>query len=325
MEKSNYPLQRKLFDKISSSFSSRPAAIAHYQKKYKLSRSKAYAHFNGERAIEGDGLLQLMSDYSLHDLDIWPEGWPETHFLATVLALQPNLDAYMRVLKADLAKMQQSAGAHLYHAGNDVPILLLKTRRRLAGFLLYFHFNYEQTESRFRHIKFGEPFLQYPGIGAWLDNCRAALASYHEIPGTEYWTPRMLDSLLARMKVVRDLHDFCDPEEYARLLGEVRILIRDLEQLAERGAKLSGAPLKVFNHHGLLSNNLMIGQSASDHFIYLNFGLTGLHRYRQPDMVQAYLNRIQRIGAVLPELANVKNRREFFSALHGTVDEWEGA
>jgi hypothetical protein len=127
------------------------------------------------------------------------------------------------------------------------------------------------------------------------------------------------------MKVVRDLHDFCDPEEYARLLGEVRILIRDLEQLAERGAKLSGAPLKVFNHHGLLSNNLMIGQSASDHFIYLNFGLTGLHRYRQPDMVQAYLNRIQRIGAVLPELANVKNRREFFSALHGTVDEWEGA
>jgi hypothetical protein len=41
--------------------------------------------------------------------------------------------------------------------------------------------------------------------------------------------------------------------------------------------------------------------------------------------VQTYLCRIQRIGAVLPELANVKNRREFFSALHDAADEWEGA
>jgi hypothetical protein len=320
MQKPNYPLQRKLFDKIASSFRSRTAAISHYQKKYSLSRSKAYAHFNGERAIEGDVLLQLMSDYCLHDLEVWPEGWPETHFVTTAPALQPDFDAYMQVLKTDLEKMQSQDGAHLYLAHNEVPVLLLKTRRRLAGFLLYFHFNYEQLSSRFRHVKFGDSFMRHEDICFRLDHCRASLALYHEIPGTEYWSPRMFDALLAKMKVVRDLDQFYDPGEYARLLGEVRDLIREMEQMVRQGAKLSGAPLEVFHHQGLLSHNMMIGRSDSDSFLYLNFGLAGMHRYTQPDVVQAHLCRLQRINTVLPELANLKNCRAFFSALDGAVD-----
>ena len=319
MEKVIYPLQHKLFERIVARYRDRATAVAHYQKKYSFSRSKAYAHFNGERPIEGDFMLQLMSEYGFHDLDVWPEGWPENHFMVSVPSFQPNLDAYLRMLSSDLKRLGQKGEGHIYQTTGDLPVFLMKTRRRLAGFLLYYHFNYELLEPRYKNTKFGTAFMHDTQISAWLDGYRETLHNFHEIPGTDYWSPKMLDSVLVKLNFVRMLDDFKEPSEYRHLTDEIYALIHEMEQMVERGTKLSGAPLQVFNHQGLLHNNIMVGDSEDLKFLYLNYGLMDAHRYHHPNAVETYLAQIKRATITSHSLNSLKSRRDFFNALNDAV------
>ena len=319
MEKVIYPLQYKLFEKIATRHRDRASAIAHYQKKYSFSRSKAYAHFGGERPIEGDFMLQLMSEYGLHDLDIWPGGWPETHFMVTVPSLQTNLDAYLSMLSNDLKRLRIKGNGYLYQTTGDLPMLLMKTRRRLTGFLLFYHLNFELLEPHYKNTKFGTAFLNDPQINTWLDGYRETLHHFHEIPGTEFWSPKMLDSLLVKINFVRMLDDFKEPGEYRHLTEEIYTLVNEMEQMVEREAKLSGAPLQVFNHQGLMHNNIMVGESEDLKFLYLNYGLMDAHRYHQPSAIETYLAQIKRAGITSHALNSLKNRRDFFTSLNDAI------
>jgi len=317
-----YPIQKKLFDFILSQYRDRASAIAHYQKKYNCSRSKAYAHFNGQRAVEGDHILHLLSEYGLHGIDIWPEGWPETHFVGHVLSLQPNLDAYLAILRQDLGHLNKSENGQLFHATNDVPLLLLKTRRRLAGFLLYYQLNFERGHPQFKNTKFGAAFMNNALISNWLDGYRETLHIYHEIPGVEYWSPRMLDALMVKIKLVHSLQDFSDLGEYGHLADEINILVREMESMVERSAKLMGAALKVYNHQGLLQNDVMIGQSKDLNFIYIEHGFLDIHRLQQTDIIQTRLTHLNGISSLFPSLTEqLPARRTFFLRLDQQIAE----
>jgi hypothetical protein len=320
MHKIAYPLQYRLFQKIVQQHRDYASAVAQYQKRYTCSRSKAYAIFKGERAIDGDHFISLMSEYHLHDLDVWPEGWPDTHFMVTAPSLQPDLDAYLNMLKHDFSDLNKKKEAHLYHIINELPLLLLKTRRRLAAFLLFYHFKYEHLHPDFKTVAFGSKFMHNHKISRWLDGCRDALQLYHEIPGTEYWSPRMLDSLALKIKYIKEFNDYEDAQDYQHLSEEIGQLVDELEDIAFKGVKHSGAAVQVFNHHGLLRNNVMIGKSEDFDFLYQDYGLLDLHRYTSKGVIHTRFYPISCMNDTLSPLSNaVKGRRNFFIELKGSI------
>jgi hypothetical protein len=93
MPNSRHPVQQRLFSRIIDRFRGQSNAIADYQKAFSVSRATAYKHFTGESAITGDEFMRIMAHYQLHDLDVWPEGWPDTHFVITLPSMQPDVHA----------------------------------------------------------------------------------------------------------------------------------------------------------------------------------------------------------------------------------------
>jgi hypothetical protein len=259
----------------------------------------------------------------LHDFDIWPQGWPDTHVVATVTGIQPHLNAMLSTLHNDLSALSSASNAHLYHATNDLPLLWLKTRRQLAGFLLYYHLVFEQMLPEFKGMKFGAQFLKHPVISSWLDQCRDALQLYHSINGTEYWSPRMLDSLLIKIKFVQEMNDFQDATGAQQLLQESEVLIDELEKMTESGLKLRGAEMKVYNHRGLLRNDIIIGVTDQPRFFYQDFGLLDLYRHQTPRIIESRVMLIKGISETwLPLTGHVKYRRNFFTELRAALNKY---
>lgn len=322
MIKIPFPFQRSLFEKITEQHHDYATAVAHYQKKYNCSRSKAYAIFKGERAIDGDHFMALMSEYNLHNIDVWPGGWPDTNFVVTVPSIRPDLDTYLNMLHGDLTALSKQSNPYIYHSTNDLPLILLKTRRPLAGFLLFYFFNFEQPMQRYKGMKFGSLFLKDTNISNWLDRCREVLHTYHEIPGTEYWSPRMLDALIVKINFVHSIDGFECKEDYHHLFKELSLLVQEMENMAERGTKLKGAKVQIYNSQGIIRSDIMIGMADNLSFLYQDCGLLDLHRYQNSNVIGTRLSQINNINNVAPSLSNnIKSRRDFFIELKQSIEK----
>lgn len=281
-------IQIRLFNAVAQQFKNRTKAIADYRLRFPgSSESTARARFTGITSITYSHGIEVAAAYQLHDIDIWPEGWPKISGYAEVPNLGDDIGLYLDMLHCDLLRISKNPQARLHVAISDVPFLLLKHYRRLIGFSLYCSLSLEMNHRTYRQFRFGDTFMQDPQIAGWLDQCKQVLATYQKIPGVEYWSPYMLQSLVQKIKLVEKLGLF-EAETVAQDVREdLEKLVGDLENKARTGKKLlgplaEGAPVKIFNHAGIVTNTLIIAEENEDEaaFCYEERGLAHLLRFK---------------------------------------------
>ncbi len=294
-------IQVRLFDAIVKKFKNRSKALADYEKSFPgTGSSTARARFNGTTSITYTHGMQVAAHYNLHDLDVWKEGWSETQFMVKVPALAPDMDAYLDMLIKDLEWVKKQPNAQIHLAIHEMPFILLKKHRYIAGFLLYFSLCIESNHPKFSHYTFGTAFLQDPQITVWLDRCREALALYQQIPGTEYWCPRMLQGIKQKIKLIQKIELYENTDMPITLCHELDRLVDDLEQKVKIGKKIlgpeqQGAAVRILNHDGFITNTLMVAGSSAvgSLFSYEERGILHVQRY-EAAIAQLQLDKIER-------------------------------
>jgi hypothetical protein len=294
-------IQVRLFDAIIKKFKNRSKALADYEKNFPgTGSSTARARFNGTTAITYTHGMQVAAHYNLHDLDVWKEGWSETQFMVKVPALTPDMDAYLDMLIKDLEWVKKQPNAQIHLAIHEMPFILLKKHRYIAGFLLYFSLCIESNHPKFSHYTFGTAFLQDPQIVVWLDRCREALALYQQIPGVEYWCPRMLQGIKQKIKLIQNADLYENTDMPTTLCFELNRLIDDLEQKVKIGKKIlgpeqQGAAVRILSHDGFITNTHMVAESSESGvlFSYEERGILHVLRY-EAAVAQLQLDKIER-------------------------------
>lgn len=320
------PVQKALFNAVTQRFSNQSSAIRDYLKQFPgCAESTARSRFNNTIAIEYEHGMRVAAHYGLHDLHIWPEGWPETHFLIETSSMEPDIDAYLCMLNHDLLRVRRTEEAKTYLTINEMPLFLLKKYRMLAAFLLYYTFVIDCRMPKLKNIAFGTTFLSHPSIQKWLDNCRDALHNYQHIEGVEYWSPFMFNHILAKLRAADRIGSFENNSYYTQIQNDVHSLIGDMENMTAAGQKLigpekEGASVRIFNHDGLLNDTSMVVQSRAVHLAYVEHGLLNLHRYCSK-LADQYLNRIESHSDLCSELGRrPHSTTRFFDQLKRNVD-----
>lgn len=319
-----YPRQQRLFALITERYRNQADAISHYQKKYCCSRSVAYDRFNGRRSIDGDHFLQLLSEYGLHDWVVWPEGWRESHFLEKPAAPQPDPGTYLSLMRSDLKALAKEGGsAHLFLATNDLPLFLIKAYRSLSGFVFYFKFSHQLGQGEFKKLKFSSKFTRSSKVDDWLNACKPILVFYQSIPGTEYWSPMMFDSLLAKLNYVSEMEGFEDGA-YPVIIDELSHLLDAMEKMASQELKNIGsgkeqALVNIFNHKGLFRGSFLAGKSENHHFCYPDLRLFEISRYQTADATASQIEQLKSQTTFCEPLQSSISRKKFFDTLRQRI------
>jgi hypothetical protein len=314
-------IQVRLFSAISKKFKNQAKAINDYRLRFPgIGQSTARARFTGINSITYEHGMEVAAAYRLHDWDIWPEGWPHTSGYAEVPNPGENIGLYLDMLNQDLLSISKNTQSRLHVAINDMPFILLKQYRALVGFSLYCSLSLEMNHSTYRQFRFGDAFMQEAQVSFWLDQCRQALGTYQKIQGVEYWSPYMLQPLVQKIKLVKTLGLFEAETVVQRLQEELEKLVNDLETKAHSGKKLlgpltEGAPVKIFNHAGIVTDTLIIAEVNDDltPFGYEVRGLSHLQRLGSAS-AQAKLKAIKNVGYFGGTLGSAFDKT-FFSQL----------
>jgi hypothetical protein len=308
-------IQVRLFSAIAQKFKNQAKAIDDYRLRFPgIGQSTARARFTGINSITYEHGMEVAAAYRLHDWDIWPEGWPHTSGYAEVANMGENIGFYLDMLYQDLLSIRKNPQARLHVAISDVPFLLLKHYRQLIGFSLYCSLSLEMNHSVYRRFRFGDAFMQDSQIVVWLDQCRLALGTYQTIPGVEYWSPYMLQPLVQKIKLVQTLGLFEAETTVQRLHEDLEKLVNDLENKAHTGKKLlgpltEGAPVKVLNHAGIVTDTTMIAE-LNDDFTPFGYEVRGL----------SYLQRLGSTSAQT-KLKAIKNVGHFGGTIGSAFDK----
>lgn len=318
-------IQVRLFEAVARKYRNRSAALTDYVKNFPgTGMSTARARFNGTTSISYSHGMEVAAFYDLHDLDIWKEGWPETHSIAKVPALAPDMDAYLNMVVKDLEWLKKQPDILLHLAISELPFILLKKHRLLTGFSLYFSLCFESNHPAYSQYQFGDLFLKESQISSWLNRCKTALALYQEIPGVEYWSPRMFEAIVQKIKLVEKAGLFENEAMAAMLLDELTFLINDLENKARTGKKTigpaaEGASVRLYNHDGFLTDTIMVAESTGRGplFSYQERGVLYLQRFDE-QIARQQQSRINNAGRLGGELGNIFAGR-FFQQLRNSI------
>jgi hypothetical protein len=278
-----YPLQRRLFDLISSVSPNRSSWLRQYMKDHHLTRTPATNRVFGQKAISFDEGLQLMRQYGmplqqlLTDAPPAPDAVKESDFNATQSG-HSAIEDYLSTLSADLERLKGNPDAWLYHQTHEIPIFWLKRSRLLMAVRLYYWFQYITEEQDLLTQPFGLDWLQQPRVTTYLNRCKSLLEAYRQIPGVEFWSDKMLDTLIAQIEQL-DRQGQLDTDVMALLKTELHSLTRYLEQVARTGNKspesgaVKGAPLRVCIWPSVLgANDALVGDTGEDCFLYVGAG-----------------------------------------------------
>jgi hypothetical protein len=319
-------IQVRLFDAVIRKFKNRATALEDYQKRFPgTGSSAARARFNATNSITYSHGMQVAAAYHLHDLDIWPEGWPDTDVFAQIPILGENIGFYLEMLNNDLANIHKNGQYLLHMAIHEVPFIMLKHYRELVGFSLYCSLSLEMNHSVYRRFTFGDKFMHDTQITGWLDLCQKALTTYQEIPGVEYWSPFMLRSLVQKINLVEKLGLFEDKEMAKRLHEDLKKLTDDLEHKAHLGKKVlgplaEGAAVRIFNHEGIVTNTLIIAEAqkgGTASFCFEERGLSHLLRF-DSTAARNKLNALENAGHLGGALGSALDKN-FFSRLRQSL------
>jgi hypothetical protein len=281
------PNQVHLFQQVATMFSSRTVAIEDYKHRFNCGSSTARAHFAGTNAITYEHYIQVVRAYNLEDKCCFNGKSPSGRVFSTARQLSPltDMSEYLSVFEQDLAQCAERNGSHLYMVLGHVPFFMLKRYRNLAAFYLYDVLKENWQWPQNLKPRFHRDFLRVPKISQWLDRCRHVLQHYQQIPGTEYWSPRMFEHLLMRIRNAAVQEGTFDRYLLEQIFDDLHQLINALEHHAEQGTKLpgydgKGAKLKVFVYTDAFSENILVAQSNGTDFLYVEHGFRQLLRYR---------------------------------------------
>jgi hypothetical protein len=325
MNNSN-PIQRALFAAVTQKFANQSAAIRDYRKHFNdCAESTARNRFNGINAVNYDHGMQVAARYGLHDLHVYPEAWPSTHFLVEAVSSDLDLDAYLHRLNEIFEQLRHEQQAKVFLTINKMPLLFLKRYRQLAGFLLYYTFVIDGRDLAFKNMSFGTDFLMHPIVQKWLDQCRSVLCNYQQIEGEEYWSPTMLNHFITKVKAAHRMRYIADDALFELIRTDIYHLVDDMKNTVKAGQKLigpekRGASVRIYNHQGQLGDNSLIVYSATHQMAYIEHNQFNLHHYCGT-FADQYLSRLNTNTDILVELGRrPQNSTDFFDQLNRNVE-----
>jgi hypothetical protein len=323
-----FPIQFALFQAVAAKFKKRSHALEDYQRRFQgVSASTCRARFNGTTGITYDHGMEVARAYQLREQSIWSQGLPQNELLVTFSSVRPDIDAFLAMQLRDFNQMAQRKTVRTHLVMHDVPFFILKKHRRMAGLLLYFHLCFEAGMPYFRKIPFGAAFLQEPQVQHWLDQGRAMLECYQQVPGTEYWSPHMLDVFLRKVRLMAEYELFESPTVLAEIKEDIDSFIDDLEKVLENGQKLHGqqplpiAKVQVYDHRGFAPGNILLAASEQDgSFVYQELQLFKVARFDTEgiDFFQQQIEFLASTSHNIPATGVKKN--EFVAKLRQHVD-----
>jgi len=314
------PLQRKLFEGLSTKFKNKKTEIEYYSKKFGLTRSVIYDRRKGKTPIGFDDGVELML---AHDLSttILPNPFlieaQKSILFPSSIELAPV--EYLSYLAHDIALLAKSPQPYLWHKTNDLPVFWLKQSRILAAFKIYFWIKVLSWTKKIDIPVFSVQWSQTPQIAKMLDQGRDILHAYQTIPGTEIWTRGMFDATIAQIDSVIQTGGITDPELINHLSDEMKRVIHLMRKMAQNGNKHpegGKAELLIFDNGIFPGGNLLIGVSEAGGFSYVDVGYPDFIRHNQNSLITYQVERFQ---SMLPQMELVSSKErsvfDFFSSL----------
>lgn len=317
--------QKALFEAISAKFNNKQAEIAYLQQFFCLNRTAIYGRKSGKTPISFDQGAQLILD-----LEVAPT--PLFNFFAHALQTTPTFPSsveaapreYLEHLQQDFRALTLAPNAHIWHETTDLPIIWQKTSRIMAAFKLYYWFKVIAWAKQETCPPFDQNWMERADVKCMLDVGRAILNDYLQIPSTEIWHLHLFDATLAQIESVENTGGFESTAVRSELREALQSVLDKMRKITQNGQKNGHGkpvPIAVFENRINQSGGLLLGQSDTHGFCYLDIGYPDFMRYQDARIVTHQMNRLQNSRSQMVSLSgNEKACFHFFNRLEARID-----
>lgn len=235
MRKNNLEdIQEIFLNRVKSALPASTSLAAELSDLLDISMDSAYRRIRGETPLSLKESYILAERFNISLAGITSDSIDVVRF--GYAQLSPDIESmerYLTRLLENVRMIGKVEGSKIMYCSQDVPIFYNLSLPHLAQFKIFYWLRSIMNESTVANQKLGPDTIP----SHLMEMCKAISAEYNQIDSQELWTASTLYSTLRQVQYYWESGLFESPEIGHAIVGDIRLLLDKIEEMASRGWK----------------------------------------------------------------------------------------
>ncbi|MCB9262046.1 MAG: hypothetical protein H6607_06700 [Flavobacteriales bacterium] len=286
-----------------------------------VSKDSAYRRLRSETPFTIDEAMKVCSHFKL-DLSLFFNKLNQsiTFKFNKLYDLKGGFEQYLSGIKNFIDYASKTGGKIIY-AAEDVPIFHHFDYPALATFKLFYWQKAVLNESSLVGQRFRKELIHPDTLKSGKD----LLESYNNIESTEIWTEESVNSTLRQILYMVESGQFESFGDAEVVLHEVRQMMSDLQQKAEKASKLNDSSkqnLTIYNSEVLIGNNCILVEHPEVPTVFISHNTFNSLSTTDADFcseTSKWMQNLIRKSTLITDVSET-HRYRFFKKINAEID-----
>ncbi len=287
-----------------------------------ISNDSAYRRLRNETELSLDETYKICKHYRISADSIFSDKTNSvTCNYIKLTDSAANFEDYLNSLLSQLKQIEKAENAKIIYAAEEIPIFHSFHTKKLATFKLFYWQRSVLNIQEYQSKKFDWDIIPEN----LLDIASQIHTTYSKIPSLEIWTTDTIQTTIKQIEYYFESGAFKDKEDAIATLIDLKEMMQNINQYAEKETKHDKANLPQFN---LYNSDLVIGTNCihvninESVFSYISFNtlnsLTTANR-QFCEEIEHWMKNLIKKSTLISGIAE-KQRFQFFNKAYKAID-----